>query len=107
MTSQCLSLALQSPIFCQHAACLGGTFVGSVLSIACIPSSHCVSFYSLTPGLMGLDLHLCALAMSSNDLKEKGNAQRGLLRLLVECICSPHALRQWSSSWQRAAIGLV
>ena len=54
---------------------------------------------------MGLDdLHLRVLAAPSDDPKEKGNARRGLLRLLVECICGPHALPQSLSSWKRAVI---
>ena len=84
---------------------LGGAFAGSVSSFAYISSAHRVSFSSLTLGLMGLDdLHLRVLAASSDDPKEKGNAKKGLL-LPVECICTPHTLRQSSSSWQRAAIG--
>ena len=37
------------------------------------------NFYRLTLGLMGLDeLHLRVLATSSEDLREKRNAQKGM-----------------------------
>lgn len=40
----------------------------------------------LTLGLMGLDeLHLRVLAMSSEDLDEKRNAQKGIYTLFTSC----------------------
>ena len=48
-----------------------------------------MAVFRLTLGLMGLDeLHLRVLATSSEDLKERSNAQKGALCYLSARACS-------------------
>ena len=55
----------------------GGVFAGCVV-IELVVCSALMAPLSLTLGLMGLDeLHLRVLAASSDDIKEKRNAQKG------------------------------
>ena len=68
------------------AVLLGGAFAGSVPPVpsTVVPS---VQFPSPTLGLMGLDhLHLCVLAASSDDPKEKENVKGAALLTCRTCL---------------------
>ena len=67
----------------------GGVFAGSVLLVPPSALISSVQLFSLTLGLMGLDeLHLRVLSASSDDPKERKNAQKGT---------SQHHLLQYTS----------